>query len=482
MRSVSGTGRGFESPARTQILTLWPITIFNMRTVSIVVFGLFAILSGCENKKEFQIRVEVNRSYYDTLSIRELITGRTIAKVPLGKLNKDYTFSIDEATLTELVLDSEISYLSVISPGVRKIVLLDSLSVRTKQSIPDTLVNYLWKSTNQVVSQNSEVFFTQDNPEKVKFLFDSLTVIRSKQINEYKSQLTAEEFGILDYQNTARAYSFLMYYGRTIKHYLPDNKFFSFINFIENDNIYTKSLPNNLLYKYEIEIVRQRDSIESLDTFLKFIEANTKNRDLVDFLKAVYLKDVIESPSYWRRHENLFTTNTIKDALHRESTNRYSYLINKASASFYDSQKGTKGYDFTAFKLDGTELKFSDLKGKIVVIDTWATWCGPCINQRPNMIELAKRHKDNPDIIFLMVSVDSSVDRWKKYVTRTNENQYGLEVNIPDGMNGEFGDKYLIKAIPKYILIDKDGVIVDSNLPEPSIGMEQLIQSLSEKL
>ena len=464
------------------IQTLWPITIFNMRTASIIVFGLFTILSGCKNKSEFQVRIETNRTNYDTLFVQELITGRTIAKVPLDKLNKDYSFNIDEATLGLLSVNgAETTYLTIIRPGVKNIILIDSTSLRTKQSIPDSLVNYLWESTNQMFSKHNNVIFVQNNPEKVRSIFDSLVQVRHEQLNKFESQLTDDEFGILDYQNKARAYSFLMYYGRIVKRYSPDNGFFSFISDIDNKNIYSKSLPDNILYKYEIMILKEKDSIENIDAFLKFIDTHTTTNDLRDFLKAIYLKSVIERPSYWRRHENLFTTNTIKNALQRESTNKYSYLINEASNSFYASQKGVKGYDFTAFKLDGTELKLSDLKGKIVVIDTWATWCGACIDQRPKMIELAKMYKDNPSVVFLMVSVDNSVDRWKKYVTRTNENQYGIEVNIPDGMNGKFGDKYLIKAIPKYILLDKDGIIIDSNLPEPSIGMEQLIKRVSEK-
>jgi len=453
-----------------------------MRTVSIIVFGLFTILSGCKNNSEFQVRIETNRTNYDTLLVQELITGRTIAKVPLDKLNNDYSFNIDEATLGLLsVISAEPTYMTIIRPGVKKIFLIDSTSLRTKQSIPDSLVNSLWESTNQMFTQHNKVIFVQNNPEKVRSLFDSLVQVRHEQLNTFESQLTADEFGILDYQNKARAYSFLMYYGRIVKRYSPDNGFFSFISDIDNNNIYSKSLPDNILYKYEIMILKEKDSIENIDVFLKFIETHTTTNDLRDFLKAIYLKSVIERPSYWRRHENLFTTNTIKNALQRESTNKYSYLINEASNSFYASQKGEKGYDFTAFKLDGTELKLSDLKGKIVVIDTWATWCGACIDQRPKMIELAKKYKDNPSVVFLMVSVDNSVDRWKMYVTRTNENQYGIEVNIPDGMNGKFGDKYLIKAIPKYILLDKDGIIIDSNLPEPSIGMEQLIKGVSEK-
>ena len=92
-----------------------------MRTASIIVFGLFTILSGCKNKSEFQVRIETNRTNYDTLFVQELITGRTIAKVPLDKLNKDYSFNIDEATLGLLsVIGAETTYLTIIRPGVKK--------------------------------------------------------------------------------------------------------------------------------------------------------------------------------------------------------------------------------------------------------------------------------------------------------------------------------------------------------------------------
>lgn len=452
-------------------------------TQGIVVLSLLIILTSCSKKQEFQIRIDANATNYDTLFIQELITGRTIASVPLGESPADYSFEIEEATLGELsVIGSGATYLTIISPGVQKTMTIDSTFIRTKQSTADSLVNYLWRSTNNMFSLHDKVIFAQDNPKKVKSLFDSLVKVRAEQLKQFESQLTVDEYGILGYQNKARAYSFLMFYGRMVKRYSPDDVFFNFIESIDNEDMYSKTLPNNLLYKYEIELLKERDSIESLGVFLDYIETKTKTKDLQDFLKAIYLRSVIEQPSYWRRHEKLFTTTTIEDALRRESKNKYVYLINKASNSFYASQKGVQAYDFTATRLDGTSVKLSDFKGKIVVIDTWATWCGPCIEQRPNMLELARKYKDNPSVVFLLVSVDNSVERWKKYVARTNEKQYGIEINIPDGMNTEFGDKYLIKAIPKYILIDKDGIIIDSNLPEPSIGMEQLIESAAKKL
>lgn len=454
-----------------------------MRTANIVAFGLLSILIACKGKKEFQIAIEGANSKNDTLYIQEVITRRIIAQVPLDKLNSEYKFNIDEVTLGEItVKNAENPYLTIISPGARKIIVIDSTFARTKNSIPDSLANYLWKSTNQMFSLYYQAIFVQDNPNKVLSLFDSLIRTRAEQLNKLKPKLTDDEFGILEYQNKARVYSFLMFYGRIIKRYQPDNDFYQFIDNIDNENIYSKSFPDNLLYKFEIQLLRETDSIQSINSFLDFIEKQTKTKDLQEFLKAIYLKGVIEHPSYWRKHENLFTTPTVKEALRREQNNKYSHLVANASDSFYASQKGVKAFDFTAQKLDGTELKLSDLKGKLVIIDTWATWCGPCIDQRPNIIELAKKYKGNSDVVFLLVSVDNSIDKWKRYVLRTNENQYGIEVNIPDGISGEYGDKYLIKAIPKYILIDEDGIISNSNLPEPSIGMEQLIERALKKL
>lgn len=69
----------------------------------------------------------------------------------------------------------------------------------------------------------------------------------------------------------------------------------------------------------------------------------------------------------------------------------------------------------------------------------------------------------------------------EKIHKKFHSESFAIDLIIPDGMNMEFGDKYLIKSIPKYILIDKEGIILDSNLPEPSTRMEQMILKEIEK-
>jgi hypothetical protein len=269
------------------------------------------------------------------LFLRELITERILAKVPLNKWKTDYAFTIDAITPGVLtVAGSDTEYLTLIRPGVRKAIRVDSGAIRTLNAIPDSLINFLFKSTNQMFSQHGNVIFAQDNPAKVKSLFDSLVQTRQEQLIKFKPQLTEEEYGLLDYQNKARAYSFLMFYGRIVKRYEPDDDFFAFISKIDNETIFSKSLPQNVLYKYEIMLLKQKGTIDSINDFLAFIETQTTNKDLEAFFKAIYLNDVIESPSYWKRHEQLFTATTIRDALRRESANPYGYLIQKSSESF----------------------------------------------------------------------------------------------------------------------------------------------------
>jgi thiol-disulfide isomerase/thioredoxin len=453
-----------------------------MRAIILLVFICLFGLSACEEIKWVTITIEGNSGGYDTLFIQDIYTGTTFMKVPLDIIGKEYTFPIGETMLGEFALKgAESTYLTIISPGAKKRVVIDSISIKTEKSIPDSLANYLWKSTNLMFSQHDKIIFAEDNPLKVRGLFDSLVQVRDDQLKGFEPLLTEEELGLLTYQNKARAYSFLMFYGRIIKEISPNDGFFSFIEDIENNNIYTKSLPNTLLYKYEIQLLKERDSIENIGVFMDFIELNTKGKDLQDFLKAVYLKEVIESPSYWRPHEKLFTSDAIKEALHRESDNKYAFLIDGASRSFFSSQQGVKGYDFEAFLPDGSVLRLSDLKGKIVVIDTWATWCGPCIQHRPAMLDIAKKYEGNPKVAILMISIDRFEERWLDYVQKTNPDQYGLELHIPDGMNTDFGDRYLIKSIPKYFLIDQEGIILNSDLMEPSIGMEQFIERELER-
>lgn len=108
---------------------------------------------------------------------------------------------------------------------------------------------------------------------------------------------------------------------------------------------------------------------------------------------------------------------------------------------------------------DESQITFKNIlkkhKGKTVVIEVWASWCGDCIKAMPKVKEL---QANNPDVSFLFLSMDKTADKWKigieKYAL------VGDHYMAKDGMKGIFGKAIDLDWIPRYIIIDKTGKIV----------------------
>ncbi len=436
---------------------------------------LMKILVACSSKSEVIITLQSNNSLVDTISIKNIATEETVILIPING-TKEGKLEITEPLYALIGSGkSENSYISIFTPEQRKTIIIDTTSIRTS-SVADSLERYFTKSTNYLLAKHGNLIFSGKGEDRVISIFDSLIQARTQVVEEQKDFLTQVEYEILRHHNRAKAYSFLFFYGRYIRDFSANNPFFGFIDNIDSGNKYVKTQPNNLLYKYEIMYLRDQDSIQSIQSFVSFIEDQTTNNDLADFLKITYLRAIIESPDYWQRHQQMFITDDIKDALKREDRNPYKHLLENTFDSYHSSRKGEPAYDFQAIMLDSTLVNLSDYKGKLVLIDVWATWCGPCLEHRPNFIELAKKYEDNDSIQVMMLSVDKSLLKWRSYTAKSNPEKVGTEVNIQDGLNDVLREKYFVTGIPTYILIDADGFIIDANLPEPSIKMEEMIE------
>jgi thiol-disulfide isomerase/thioredoxin len=122
-------------------------------------------------------------------------------------------------------------------------------------------------------------------------------------------------------------------------------------------------------------------------------------------------------------------------------------------------------------KSDGTIANLTDFKGRIVYIDVWATWCGPCVEEIPHSIELQKYFKNDPNIIFLNVSVDRDIEAWRRKI-EIEKSWGGVHVNLKRVQVDSLGFNYGITGYPTYILIDKDGKILTTRAQRPSSGEE----------
>lgn len=157
-----------------------------------------------------------------------------------------------------------------------------------------------------------------------------------------------------------------------------------------------------------------------------------------------------------------------------EPLKKYTLLSDYVSKNLDEHESGIKkalpglpGYEFTYKDIEGKNVSFSDFRGKIVYIDAWATWCGPCRAEIPSLKKLEKEFHGK-DIVFVSISLDKSKDteKWKRFVRE--KELTGIQLISDDAFNTSLARDYKINSIPRFLLFDKEGKIVDANAKRPS--------------
>ena len=110
-------------------------------------------------------------------------------------------------------------------------------------------------------------------------------------------------------------------------------------------------------------------------------------------------------------------------------------------------------FAFVLRRLDGTPMSLSTVKGKVVVLSFWATWCGPCAELEPMLIQVAKTYEGNPDVAFFAVNSDEDEAQVPPFVQHV---KWDIPIVYADGL-----DEFLtVESLPTVVVLDRDGKIV----------------------
>ncbi|HHB1651891.1 TPA: TlpA family protein disulfide reductase [Bacillus cereus] len=138
---------------------------------------------------------------------------------------------------------------------------------------------------------------------------------------------------------------------------------------------------------------------------------------------------------------------------------------------------GKSAPDFELTKLDGTNVKLSDLKGKKVILNFWATWCGPCQQEMPDMEAFYKEHKENVEILAINYT-PSEKGRGEEKVSNFIKEK-GITFPVLLDKNIDVTTAYKVITIPTSYFIDTKGVIQDKFIgPMTQKEMEKRVAKL----
>ncbi len=194
--------------------------------------------------------------------------------------------------------------------------------------------------------------------------------------------------------------------------------------------------------------------------------------DLLDANAPDIKKDIVSQGKYYlsasSENNELLYNSFIKMSNDSIQTAELTDIFDKLQL-IKKGMKSPEFFDYENYKGGTTSL--SDLRGKYLYIDVWATWCGPCIAQIPASKKMEKLYHDK-NIEFVYISIDVrdrpvyNYDKWKEMIEEKSLG--GVQLFADNAWDSKFTKAFVINSIPRYLLIGPDGNIISGDAPRPS--------------
>lgn len=230
----------------------------------------------------------------------------------------------------------------------------------------------------------------------------------------------------------------------------------------DEDNLREMMFPYHLhAYLNRLENVVRPDSVTQMVDAIVERHPKSLNRDV---MLAIVLTDSDEGEDYPRISQELFTNAGIYNMLYQQGADKETLPDDKLmDGKILEYRNGeVNNSSYTSL----TELLQNEFKGKIVYLDLWATWCGPCIESNKSLPQVAEFFKDK-DIVFVSVAMSSVLDKWKRLVGDHPENCRDFFIN--SGADAQLiMSAFGMNGFPSYRIISKDSEIINPNPPRPN--------------
>lgn len=197
------------------------------------------------------------------------------------------------------------------------------------------------------------------------------------------------------------------------------------------------------------------------------ILASDYDQKVKEFLVARNIYNHIK-PSQDRRMLN----KVLVQFLQKFEDSRYQLALESKYSDLFNLDSGSLAPNIIGFDDSNNTVKLTDFKGKIVLIDVWASWCKPCLEAMPAVQQIESQFDSN-NVVFLYVSVDENRENWKKFARKYLEKKS----SIIEGEETSVFYDYMLSGIPHYLLIGPNGTIIDAD-----ISLSNLEESINNLL
>lgn len=281
----------------------------------------------------------------------------------------------------------------------------------------------------------------------------------------FDPEFVAWERHRLLYKDYALLGYYPLYHARRIDSidYVPSENYVTFVKSLLREDKELLQLPEyrdalcHFITTLSTTDIKEYDATKRAKAQVDFVVEHIKDQKIREYLIHQYLYEYIRSMGV--RHlgqVKAFYNEHVADARlkaeFRELCDRWARV-----------DKGQLAPSFTYTDINGLKISLEELRGHYVFIDIWATWCAPCKEQLPYLEEL-KRQFAGKNISFISISCDRNKEAWEKMVKE--KPMSGIQLHN-DG-NKEFIKAFLIRGIPRFILIDREGRVISADMTRPS--------------